>query len=70
MVDRTNPHVGRIEAALATYVPPGARRRRRLRRALLLGLGAIAFGVSGVTGYPIIAIVWGLVIGASEIFGR
>jgi len=70
VVDRTNPHVARIEAALATYAPPGARRRRRLRRALLLGLGAIAFLVSGVTGYPVVAIVWGLVIGASEIFGR
>ena len=27
-VDRTNPHVRRIEAALAAYVPPGARGRR------------------------------------------
>lgn len=69
-VNRTNPHVRRIEAALAAYVPPGARGRRRLRRGLFLGLGAIAFLVSGVAGYPTLAIVWGLAIGAFEIFGR
>ena len=69
-VDRTNPHVARIEAALAAYVPPGARGRRRLRRGLLLGLGAIAFLVSGVAGYPALAIVWGLLIGATEMYAR
>lgn len=69
-VNRTNPHVARIEAALAAYVPPGARGRRRLRRGLLLGLGVIAFLVSGVAGYPTLAIVWGLAIGAFEVFGR
>lgn len=69
-VDRTNPHVARVEAALAAYVPPGARGRRRLRRALLLGLGAIAFLISGVTGYPIIAMFWGIATGAIEIVAR
>lgn len=69
-VNRTNPHVARVEAALAAYVPPGAKGRRRLRRGLLLGLGAIAFGVSGVAGYPTLAIVWGLLIGATEVYGR
>jgi hypothetical protein len=69
-VNRTNPHVARVEAALAAYVPPGAKGRRRLRRGLLIGLGAIAFLVSGVAGYPTLAVVWGLVVGAFEIFGR
>ena len=69
-VDRTNPHVGRIEAALAAYVPPGARGRRRLRRALLLGLGAVVFLVSGIAGYPTIALLWGIAIGAIEIVAR
>ena len=69
-VDRTNPHVGRLEAALAAYVPPGARGRRRLRRALLLGLGAVAFLVSGVTGYPMIALVWAIATGAIEVVAR
>lgn len=61
-VNRTNPHVVRVEAALAAYGPKGARGRRRLRRGLLLGLGAIAFLVSGVAGYPWIALFWGLAI--------
>jgi len=69
-VNRTNPHVARIEAALAAYVPPGAKGRRRLRRGLLLGLGAIAFGVSGVGGYPVLALLWGILIGIVEIFAR
>jgi hypothetical protein len=69
-VNRTNPHVARIEAALAAYVPPGARGRRRLRRGLLLGLGAIAFLVSGVGGYPFLAMFWGLGIGVVEMFAR
>ncbi|MGI3782396.1 MAG: hypothetical protein ACRYG2_16670 [Janthinobacterium lividum] len=69
-VNRTNPHVARIEAALSAYVPRGARGRRRLRRALLLGLGAIAFLVSGVAGYPLIAMLWGIGIGTTEILAR
>jgi len=69
-VNRTNPHVRRIEEALAAYVPPGARGRRRARRGILLALTAVAFLVSGVTGYPVIAIVAGLVVGATEIFAR
>ncbi|RYZ26224.1 MAG: hypothetical protein EOP01_09320, partial [Propionibacteriaceae bacterium] len=32
VVDRTNPDVARVRAALAAYVPPKALRRRRLRR--------------------------------------
>ncbi|MBB3325814.1 hypothetical protein [Microlunatus antarcticus] len=70
VVDRTNPHVARIQAALAAYVPPGAKGRRRLRRVLLLVLGAIAFLVSGVTGYPTIALFAGIGIGLVEIFAR
>ncbi len=69
-VNRTNPHVARIEAALAAYVPRGAKGRRRLRRGLLLGLGAIAFLVSGVAGYPLLAMFWALGIGAVELFAR
>lgn len=69
-VNRTNPHVARIEAALAAYVPPGTKGRRRLRRGLLLGLGAIAFVVSGVAGYPWVAMLWGIGIGIIEMFAR
>lgn len=38
-VNRTNPHVGRIEAALAAYVPPGARGRRRSAEGCSSGWG-------------------------------
>ncbi|SEP99921.1 hypothetical protein [Microlunatus flavus] len=69
-VDRTNPHVRRVEEALATYVPPGAYGRRRLRRALLLTLAGIAFLVSGLTGHPMVAVVAALVVGGVEIFAR
>ena len=68
VVDRTNPDVARVKAALAAYVPAKAVRRRRLRRGLLLGLGAIAFLVSGVAGYPTLALVWGIAVAMVEIF--
>lgn len=69
-MNRTNPHVRRVEEALATYVPPGAYGRRRLRRGLLLAATGIAFLVSGLAGYPWVAVVAALVLGATELFGR